>query len=122
MLSTKNRNFGAAGSFGASAEVRIKPGYPTLVTDPEVTDKVRRVAAAQGFPAELLTTMNPIGGGEDFAYYCEKVPGSFVFVGAGNADKACIFPHHHPRFNIDEDVLVRGAAFHAGFALAGSLT
>lgn len=106
-----------AESFGAEAEVDVKPGYPTLVNDPAITDKAMRVARANGLTESHVRTMAPIGGGEDFAYYCQKVTGAFVFVGGGNPAKQCDFPHHHPRFNIDEDVLPLGAAFHAGFAL-----
>ncbi|MNP87282.1 putative hydrolase YxeP [compost metagenome] len=42
---------------------------------------------------------------EDFAYYLQKVPGCFMFVGAGNPDKNAIYPHHHPMFDFDEDAM-----------------
>jgi amidohydrolase len=57
-------------------------------------------------------------GGEDFSAYQQVVPGCFFVVGAGGPDA---FPHHHPRFVIDEsalpvahDVFVRTALDFAG--------
>lgn len=41
-------------------------------------------------------------GGEDFAYYLQKIPGAFLFFGAGDGTR---FPHHHPGFDIDEKAL-----------------
>nr|MBA2442772.1 amidohydrolase [Rubrobacter sp.] len=55
-----------------------------------------------------LVEREPIMGGEDFAYYLREVPGCFFFVGAGNEEKGTTYPHHHPRFNIDEDALPVG--------------
>ena len=48
-------------------------------------------------------------GGEDFAYYLEKVPGAFMFLSSSNPDKKTDVPHHNPKFNVDEDVLYRGS-------------
>jgi amidohydrolase len=108
---------GVAHSLGASAEVKIHPGYPVLVNDAEMTRRAFDAARALGFGDERLIEMRPIGGGEDFAYYLEKTPGAFVFLGAKNDAKQCRYPHHHPRFDIDEDALAMGAALHARFAL-----
>ena len=33
---------------------------------------------------------------------------AFAFVGAANTEKECIYPHHHPKFNIDEDAMAIG--------------
>ncbi len=101
----------------ASAEVRIDPGYPVLINDEKLTAGALEAAKGVGILPGRLQTLPPIGGGEDFAYYCERVPGAFVFLGAANEAKHCSFPHHHPRFNIDEDALPTGAALHAKFAL-----
>lgn len=53
-------------------------------------------------------------GGEDFAYYLQKKPGAFFNVGAGNKDIGAVYPHHHPKFKIDErSMLYCGEAFAA---------
>ena len=91
---------------GASYDLRYERGYPPLVNHPEETEVVRRAVEGSGRCA--LVEMKPIMGGEDFAYYLEEVPGCFFFVGAGNGDKEAAYPHHHPRFDIDEDALSVG--------------
>jgi amidohydrolase len=48
-------------------------------------------------------------GGEDFSAFQQKAPGTYFVTGAGNRNKGIIYPHHHPRFTIDEDALEIGA-------------
>ena len=47
-------------------------------------------------------------GGEDMAYFLERVPGCFAFVGSGPVNGRAS-PHHSPTFDIDEESLVIGA-------------
>ncbi len=98
-------------------ETSIREGYPALINDPQTTQAALDAARSIGFADDDLLTLDPQGGGEDFAYYCQKVPGAFVFLGARNPEKDCVWPHHHPRFNIDEAALPAGAALYAAFAL-----
>ncbi len=101
----------------ARADVAVHAGYPVLVNDAELTQRAFDAARRLGFGDGQLRTLPPIGGGEDFAYYCEKLPGNFVFLGAANESLHTTFPHHHPRFNVDEQALALGAAMHTQFAL-----
>ncbi|MBA3473065.1 MAG: amidohydrolase, partial [Rubrobacter sp.] len=55
-------------------------------------------------------------GGEDFSAYQRVVPGTFVFVGAGNEAKGITYPHHHPRFTVDENALENGVKMHVNVA------
>lgn len=108
---------GVARAHRAAAEVEICPGYPVLSNDERMTGRVLEAARTIGFePGELLT-LAPQGVGEDFAYLCRRVPGAFVFLGAANEAKECTYPHHHPHFNIDEEILPWGAALYAQVAL-----
>ena len=50
---------------------------------------------------------------EDFAFILEKVPGCFIFIGSANPEKGLDAGHHHPKFDIDETALPRGAALMA---------
>jgi amidohydrolase len=56
--------------------------------------------------------------GEDFAEFSLRVPSAFYFVGTANAEANSTYPHHHPRFTIDEASLPIGAALHVQTALA----
>jgi amidohydrolase len=108
---------GVAQAHRATADVEIRPGYPVLANDEQMTGRVLEAARAIGFEPGDLLRLAPQGVGEDFAHYCHKVPGAFVFLGAANEAKGCTYPHHHPCFNIDEDVLPWGAALYAQLAL-----
>ena len=81
-------------------------------------DRALHAARQIGFTPDQLLTLPAQAGAEDFAYYAQKVPAAFLFLGARNEAKGCAYPHHHPRFNIDEDALPLGAALLAAFANA----
>jgi amidohydrolase len=101
---------GIAEAFGASYEFRYLQGYRPVVNDPalsaRLTDVVRRT-----FGNDTLIEMRPTMGGEDFSAYQQRAPGVFAFVGAGNEAAGIIFPHHHPRFQIDERSLDVGLRY-----------
>jgi len=80
-----------------------------LVNDPAMAALARRTAA-KVFGGESAVVDNVTIASEDFSEFSARVPGVFMFLGAGNAAKGTTFPHHNPRFDIDEDVLVNGAA------------
>ena len=50
----------------------------------------------------------PAMGSEDFSAFQHETPGSFFSLGARNEEKGIVYPHHHPRFTIDEDALPVG--------------
>ncbi len=54
---------------------------------------------------------------EDFSEFTSRIPGVFLFLGTGNEGKETHFPHHNPRFNIDEDVLPQGVELYVKGAL-----
>ncbi|HEY3992235.1 MAG TPA: amidohydrolase [Ktedonobacteraceae bacterium] len=97
---------GIASAMNASCEVEIFDGCPPCVNDPTMTEVVRRAAESTvGSHAvddgeEVMTT-----GSDDMAYFLQTVPGCYFIVGARNPEKEARYPHHHPRFNIDEDSL-----------------
>ena len=56
-------------------------------------------------------------GAEDMAFMQEKVPGCYFFIGSNNAEKHLDYGHHHPKFDFDEEALVRGTALMAAAAM-----
>lgn len=64
---------------------------------------------------DKVNEIPPMTGTEDFGYVTEKVPGMFVFIGAGEPGNA---PLHSPRMVLDEAVLPIGAAVHANVAVS----
>lgn len=92
---------------GAEGEFEFFGGYPAVVNHPGVT-AVAAEAAAEVLGPDAPAETEPSMGGEDFAHYSLRVPSTYIFLGAANPAKGIIHPHHHPCFDIDEDVLPAG--------------
>jgi amidohydrolase len=99
--------------FGATAEYKYDDGYPPVINDAASVDLVARVAARE-LGAGNVRTIAPVMGGEDFAYYLQRVPGAFAKLGAGDG---CPYPHHNAHFDIDEKVLPIGVRLMTAVAL-----
>lgn len=93
---------------GASYTFNYATGYPAVINHPEETMLLVR-SAEKVVGADQTIHIDPSMGGEDFAYYLQKVPGTFFFTGAGNAEKGIIYPHHHGKFDIDEQAMLIAA-------------
>lgn len=97
--------------FGGTAEPEIIWGAPPVVNDPDMA-KLAAEAAAEAIGTEHICTKldAPNMGGEDFAYYLQKVPGAFMFLSSSNPEKHTNIAHHNCKFDVDEDVLWMGAS------------
>lgn len=101
---------------GADCEFSYERGYPAVKNHPEETELLAN-AAKQVVGSDNVFEMEPVMGGEDFAYYLQHVPGTFFFTGARNEEIGAEYPHHHPRFNIDERAMPIAAKTLAAAAL-----
>ncbi|MGD6963687.1 M20 family metallopeptidase [Fictibacillus phosphorivorans] len=92
----------------ASYEYVFKRGYPAVVNHKDDTEFV--VDVARKVPGVVeLEEIEPQMGGEDYSYYLERVPGTFFFTGALDEAWEEVYPHHHPKFKINEDALLIAA-------------
>ena len=107
---------GITSAHGAGYELDYTFGYRPVVNDAGVTELVTE--ALGGVEGAALTDLEPIMGGDDFSAYQAEVPGCYFFVGAGSEEAGAIWPHHHPRFRIDERALEIGMRAHVRTALA----
>jgi amidohydrolase len=105
-----------AESFRAKAEVEIKKGTPPTINNAEITEYAKK-AAEDIVGSSNLISMEKTTGSEDMAYYLREVPGAFAFVGAGFEEEEKNYPHHHPKFNLNEESLLIGAALYVNFVL-----
>jgi amidohydrolase len=87
-----------------------------LVNDEQMT-VLAKTAAADVFGSAAPIDEGRYIASEDFSEYTARVPGVFVFLGCANTEKQTHIPHHNPRFNIDEDVLIQGVELHVKGAL-----
>ena len=95
-----------AESMGATAEVRIDRKTPVTYNDPQLVKKMlpsleKAVGKGNVIDAEWVT------GAEDFAFYGQKAPSFFFFVGGmpKGGDPKTVPSHHTPDFFIDDSRL-----------------
>ncbi|EDO1063412.1 amidohydrolase [Listeria monocytogenes] len=101
---------GMEAMFGVTVELTYTNDYPPLYNDPAVTEQV--VASLQKGVGEYLTGISEydmLSGSEDFAYYLQKIPGVFFYIGAKPKNTSNAYFNHHPKFDIDEDALLVAA-------------
>ncbi len=92
---------------GATAEIQYVRGCPAAVNDAGFTELVRDSAVA-ALGMERVELMRQEMGAEDFAWFLQERPGSYIYVGSGNVERGIVWDCHHPRFDIDEECLVTG--------------
>ncbi|MCJ8165191.1 amidohydrolase [Pontibacter sp. E15-1] len=107
-----------AESAGATAEVTIIPQTPVTFNDPDLTAKMLPTLQTVAGRDNVILT-KAVTGAEDFAFYQEKIPGLFVFVGGMAKGKKPeeVAPHHTPDFYIDESGLTLGVKTLTGLTL-----
>ncbi|HEY6409715.1 MAG TPA: amidohydrolase [Ktedonobacteraceae bacterium] len=100
---------GVASAMGGSCEIKNFGGCPPCTNDVAMTGVVQQAAAAAvgeenvDNSEDVMTT-----GSDDMAVFLNTVPGCYFIVGAKNEAKGAKYPHHHPRFNVDEDAMPIG--------------
>jgi amidohydrolase len=83
--------------------------YPSLINSDEVVDEVTNIIKE----LDKVKIMDQSMISEDFSFYLQKTKGAFITLGIYNENKGIIFPHHHPKFQVDESVLWKGTAVYS---------
>ena len=103
----------------ATYSIEYEDGYPPLVNHQKETELIYQVAEEIPEVNEAKKANIQLAA-EDFAYYLERKRGAFFFTGA--MKKGNEYPHHHPRFDIDERALpIAAKAFITAFFKAQEL-
>jgi len=105
-----------AEAHGATCEVRIEKGYPSLLNDKAVTERAM-IHAAELLGQEMVQEIEPRMTAEDFAYYSRIIPACFYRIGIRNTEKGIAANLHTPNFDIDENALLTGPAVMAWLAI-----
>ena len=111
---------GIAAAYGTHSTLEVIYGYPPVVNDAHLAQTFREYLAQTSSIAleEPEATM----GGEDFAYFAQRVPGLMIRLGIRSEAAGSIHPGHSPQFRVDETALAYGIETLAAFARAvGSL-
>lgn len=105
-----------AAAYRAKAEVSWPGGVPVVAND-STCSEVARVAVHNLGLQDQLTSFRTMMASENYADFLAVYPGVFALIGVRNEALGACYPHHHPKFNIDEEPLATGAALHAQYAL-----
>ena len=105
-----------AQAYGAAAEMEYVHVVPPTVNDSACT-RIVREAAAKVLGSAAVYEYERVMGSEDFSFYQEKKPGSFMFVGTYNPAVDAVYPNHSNHFTIDEAVLSGGSVVYAQTAI-----
>lgn len=101
---------------GATADITYGRGYPALMNHEKDAEHIRRTAANLFGEEYVVNVQNPAMPAEDFSFYLTEKEGCFVWLGTGKEDREN-WPLHNNRFDVDEDVLWRGASLLAQTAI-----
>jgi amidohydrolase len=94
----------------ARIDVTIHEGTPAVVNPKEMAEIAHSAAARVVGEDNAVPLHMPNMGGEDFAYYMQKIPGCYVRLGA-RAEGQDAAPAHSSKFDFDERVLPIGASY-----------
>ncbi len=97
---------GVAGAMGCRADVDFGLGIGAVVNDAAVAERARAVFAR--YDQAVSVVDKPWMASEDVGLLMQRNPSAYLLVGSANCERGLDFPHHHPQFDIDEDVLPLG--------------
>ncbi len=103
-------------SFGAEGHYTFIEGTPPLYNHPEACEYAKDVIE-RTFGADTFLPIEPVMGAEDFSYYLKEKTGAFINVGMQSEKSQ--YPHHHPKFDIDEKAIPAAIELMIQLALNG---
>jgi amidohydrolase len=106
-----------AGAHGCTADVRYSREYPPTVNDAGAVETFRTVAREAFGPAHVLEIDDPVMGGEDFAFYAQKIPACFFVLGLIPDGARDVPDLHQPMFNFNDDAMAHGIEMFCRLAL-----
>jgi amidohydrolase len=96
--------------FGVTCELTYIPDYPPLYNDPELTSfTANTLQSVKDQDIQEVKEFPKMAPSDDFAYYLEKVPGTYFYIGATPKGVKEPYFNHHPKFDIDEDAILVAA-------------
>jgi amidohydrolase len=100
-----------AAAYGCTATTRMSWVSPPLINARDQVDIVARAATAAVGEELVFTEMDPITGGEDFAYMMQATPGALVFLGNGTATDGTTHNVHTPDYDFNDGAIPAGVAY-----------
>jgi amidohydrolase len=98
-----------AQALGCEVNIKHEDITPAVINDPDLAEQIAGLAAEM-FPDSTIALDSQTMGAEDMAFMMEDFPSCYFLIGSANAEKGLNAPHHHPRFDFDEQALTNGVA------------
>lgn len=107
---------GVGEAMGCQVEVHVKQLTPAVFNEEAISLKIQQTAKTVLSNSVLDSSGFTTMAAEDMAFMQEKVPGCYFFIGSNDSSRHLDYGHHHPKFDFDEEALVRGVALMASAA------
>jgi len=108
---------GIAKSMGAEAFVEFIYEAPPVINDSKITDLFIDSASKLISKDDIITNIRPAMVSEDFAFFAERVPSTYFYLGCRNEEKDAVYPLHNSKFKADEECIKIGASLFAKFVI-----
>jgi hippurate hydrolase len=108
---------GIAGTLGCEIEIDYHDGYPVTRNDAATTESFHDLARSVLGDDRVEPLEFPVMGGEDFAYYCQKIPSCFFALGLCPPDQESIPSLHHPAFDFNDNAITTGVEMFCRLAM-----
>jgi amidohydrolase len=105
-----------AAAMGATATLEYEYYPSPVINDDDELNVIAHDAAISLYGEESLVNFPKAMGSEDFAYFADKIPAVFGFLGSRNKELGLTASNHNDHYTVHETVLKRGAAMYAQFA------
>ncbi|SCK14658.1 M20 aminoacylase family protein [Vogesella sp. LIG4] len=100
-----------AASYGATADIDYRMGYPVVINSDRETEFAIQVAQELVGAEQVVPHTAQLMGSEDFAYMLQARPGCFLRIGNGTGEDGCMV--HNPEYDFNDRNLPIGAAYWA---------
>lgn len=117
-LSKENREYickrigeissGIAKAFRGSVKCEYDFGAPPLINSSDITKKAYESTKKVLGENKVKMMQVPTMVGEDFAFYLEKVPGTYAILRNPLEIDGVVYPHHNGKFALDESAFIMG--------------
>ena len=97
---------GIASTFEAKAEVDYQRRYPATINHAKQAEIAIKAAQNVVGETDVIIDPTPSMGAEDFAFMLKKIPGAYVWLGAGQGANL-----HNPAYNFNDEVLTTGVEY-----------
>jgi len=112
---------GVASNARGKAIVEFTSNIPVVDNDEACSHRMRDIITGTMGGEYAAEVALPTSGSEDYAFYLQKVPGAFFFhcgmYEPSSSGENLNYPHHHPKFDINESTLWTGTAALTAYAL-----